>query len=74
MSLPPRFEVYTYEIIRVVRSFYSAVRADPVLGPAFGGQVADLPSHGDKTGLFWPHAHWRDRCHSASPVTRPPTA
>jgi hemoglobin len=52
MSLPPRFDVNADDITRVVRSFYSAVRGDPVLGPVFGGHVADWPNHEDKIVLF----------------------
>jgi hemoglobin len=68
MSLPPRFDVDTDEIIRVVRSFYSAVRDDPVLGPVFGGHVADWPSHEDKIVLFWRNAILGERCYSGNPM------
>jgi len=68
MSLPPRFDVNADDITRVVRSFYSAVRGDPVLGPVFGGHVADWPSHEDKIVLFWRNAILGERCYSGNPM------
>jgi hemoglobin len=45
---------YTAESIeRMVTTFYSEVRADPLIGPVFERRVADWPSHLERMCAFW---------------------
>ena len=41
------------DIHRLVDEFYARVRADPLLGPVFGGAIADWPHHLAKLQDFW---------------------
>jgi hemoglobin len=41
------------DLKRVVEAFYTRVRADPLLGPVFGGAIHDWPGHLDNLQAFW---------------------
>lgn len=41
------------DLARLVPTFYSRVRADPVLGPIFNGAISDWPHHLGKLQAFW---------------------
>lgn len=68
MSLPPRFAVTSAQIDRVVARFYSAVRADPKIGPIFAAHVTDWPTHEDKITRFWRNAILFERSYDGNPM------
>lgn len=54
--MPPRFDLTSEQIDRVVAVFYAAVRRHEVLGPVFGGHIDDWPAHEAKIARFWKKA------------------
>ena len=70
MSMPPRFDVSTDDIDRVVAVFYAAVRQHDVLGPVFAQKVADWPEHETKIAAFWRNAILHERSYSGNPMQK----
>lgn len=68
MSLQPRIAVTEAQIDRVVRRFYTLVRANPALGPIFAGHVKDWPAHEEKIGRFWRNAILFQRQYNGNPM------
>ena len=68
MSIPPRFPVTPAQIDRVVAVFYAAVRRHEVLGPVFGGHVANWPEHEEKIARFWRNAILSERAYDGNPM------
>lgn len=68
MSLPPRFPITPVEIDRVVARFYTAVRADPQIGPIFATHVTDWPRHEAKIARFWRNAILFEREYDGNPM------
>jgi hemoglobin len=66
--LPPRFEVTTEEIDRVVASFYAEIRQHPGLGPVFNAHVTDWPAHEAKIVGFWRNAICFERSYDGNPL------
>ena len=70
MSMPPRFDVTTDDIDRVVAVFYAAVRDHDVLGPIFAEKVKDWPPHEAKIAAFWRNAILHERSYSGNPMQK----
>jgi hemoglobin len=66
--LPPRFDVTTEEIGKVVSEFYAAVRSHPGLGPVFANHVSDWPAHEEKIARFWRNAILFERSYDGNPL------
>ncbi|MCB2134875.1 MAG: group III truncated hemoglobin [Rhodobacteraceae bacterium] len=65
---PPRFEVTSEEIDRVVATFYAAIRVHPGLGPVFAAHVTDWPAHEAKIAGFWRNAILFERSYDGNPL------
>lgn len=51
--MPPRFEIASDDIERVVTRFYARIRVHDVLGPVFGAHVNEWREHESKIAGFW---------------------
>ncbi|MGR3762020.1 group III truncated hemoglobin [Roseobacteraceae bacterium NS-SX3] len=65
-----RFDITGAEIDRVVRVFYTRIRAHPVLGPVFALYVKDgeWPAHEEKIARFWRNAILREKSYNGNPM------
>lgn len=68
MSIPPRFDVTSEQIDRVVATFYAAVRRHEVLGPVFARHVTDWPVHEARIAAFWRNAILSERSYDGNPM------
>ncbi|AUM73164.1 group III truncated hemoglobin [Paracoccus jeotgali] len=68
MSIPPRINLTTEQIERVVKVFYAAIRRHEVLGPIFARHVTDWPEHEDKIARFWRNAILYERNYDGNPM------
>lgn len=64
---PPRFDITTAQIDRVVARFYARVRSHDTLGPVFGAHVTDWREHEEKISRFWRNAIAFERTYDGNP-------
>lgn len=66
--IPPRFDISSDQIARVVQTFYACVRDHPGLGPVFAAHVTDWPAHEAKITRFWRNAILHERSYDGNPL------
>ena len=66
--IPPRFDITSEQIDRVVATFYAAIRRHEELGPIFAAHVTDWPVHEEKIARFWRNAILHERSYDGSPM------